>query len=338
MTGEIKNFFFPNKNNCFKPRFFQPEFLFTFVVVIFALRIAFLPFYLPFSKTLLFSKVVSTEIITLLNQQRKSEGLAVLKVSPKLARAAHLKAEDMLNKDYFAHKSPDGLMGWDFINEVGYKYSVAGENLAIGFLDSLEVHKAWNNSPLHQRNLLDPRFTEVGVAVSSGEFKGKTTTVIVQLFGEPASLPAPATGPKPAPENEKIANKPDTGIIIPQEPAVVDMEPEVLPNTEPETVPEAELPIIKPENKGDNYVFWNFFIKQYNSLAQKAVLGLSGGIGALLFLNLGSILFSSLEKDLKFSFCRDIALQGGVAFLILLFLGLINKTFIIQLIPHIVRI
>ena len=44
---------------------------------------------------------------------------------------------------------------------------------------------AWMNSPTHKDNILNSRFQEIGLAVGTGEVKGATTTVIVQLFGRP---------------------------------------------------------------------------------------------------------------------------------------------------------
>ncbi|GAH47620.1 unnamed protein product, partial [marine sediment metagenome] len=78
----------------------------------------------------------------------ESLGLSALRENPQLSKAALLKAQDMLENDYFAHRSPEGITGWYWIKKAGYNYQRAGENLAIAFLDSEEVHKAWNDSSL----------------------------------------------------------------------------------------------------------------------------------------------------------------------------------------------
>ncbi len=132
-----------------------------------------------------FSKVASKELFELLLQERRKRGIEELRWNPRLEKAAILKAQDMLSKDYFAHTSPDGVPGWYFLKLVGYRYKIAGENLAIGFLDSYSLHLSWKNSPSHYKNMLEPRFKEVGIGVLSGDFKGSRATVVVEFLASP---------------------------------------------------------------------------------------------------------------------------------------------------------
>lgn len=92
----------------------------------------------------------------------------------------------MLEKNYFAHFSPEGVSPWHWLKTVGYDYSLAGENLAIGFLDSKEVHQAWLESSSHRKNILNPKYQEIGMAVLKGKFQDKEVTVVVQFFGTPS--------------------------------------------------------------------------------------------------------------------------------------------------------
>lgn len=41
----------------------------------------------------------------------------------------------MQTKDYWAHYEPGGENAWQFIDEVGYDYDRAGENLATRYTD-----------------------------------------------------------------------------------------------------------------------------------------------------------------------------------------------------------
>jgi hypothetical protein len=102
-----------------------------------------------------------------------------------LKKTAELKLQDMLQKDYWDHTGPNGETAWDFMEQSGYRYLLAGENLARGYTNSQEVVEAWMNSPSHRSNILNGRFKEIGVAVGAGKIKGQMTTVVVQLFGEP---------------------------------------------------------------------------------------------------------------------------------------------------------
>src|SRR3989338_10289262 len=107
-------------------------------------------------------------------------------MSPILQKAAQLKAEDMAAKEYFAHDSPEGLKPWHWFEEAGYDFRSAGENLAVYFSDSAEVERAWMNSPSHRANLLSEHFTEIGIALSQGQYQGHDTVYVVQMFASPS--------------------------------------------------------------------------------------------------------------------------------------------------------
>jgi hypothetical protein len=124
------------------------------------------------------------EIIVQTNESRAQSGLSELKENKKLDLAALDKAQDMLKNGYFAHFSPNNKSPWDFIIVSGYNYNYAGENLAIGYIDRVELMQAWLNSPTHKANILNKDFTEIGVAVLKGKFKGEENTVVVQMFGQ----------------------------------------------------------------------------------------------------------------------------------------------------------
>jgi hypothetical protein len=92
----------------------------------------------------------------------------------------------MVQKSYFAHNSPEGLTPWHWFKEAGYDFTYAGENLAVNFGDSIDVNRAWMNSPLHRANILNGHFTEIGIATAEGIYEGRPTIFVVQLFGKPA--------------------------------------------------------------------------------------------------------------------------------------------------------
>lgn len=124
-------------------------------------------------------------IIEQTNDKRVEHGLAPLQTNNKLIKAASYKAEDIVAHDYFAHTTPKGKPFYRWIQESGYTYTSAGENLAISFAAPEEIIAAWMMSQTHRENILDPHYKEIGIAVASGEFQGKQTVVVVQLFGEP---------------------------------------------------------------------------------------------------------------------------------------------------------
>jgi len=141
------------------------------------------------------STLTQSEVLSEINRQRTDDGLPELHNSPALAQAAQQKAEDMFSRSYWAHTSPDGIEPWDFIENSGYKYSIAGENLARNFHSTKMMVSAWMASPTHRQNILHTDYRDTGIAIVEGTINGKQTTVVVQLFG--------------APERQALADLPD---------------------------------------------------------------------------------------------------------------------------------
>ncbi|OGE88057.1 MAG: hypothetical protein A3J07_01740 [Candidatus Doudnabacteria bacterium RIFCSPLOWO2_02_FULL_49_13] len=119
------------------------------------------------------------DILNTLNHDRQSRGLAALEINPTLNLAALAKAQDMAANKYFAHTSPQGIEPWHWFKALGYDYAYAGENLALGFTDPLELESSLMASSSHRANILSPFYSEVGLATVNSN----GTTVVVQLFG-----------------------------------------------------------------------------------------------------------------------------------------------------------
>lgn len=130
---------------------------------------------------------IDKSIILQTNQERVKAGLQELKESEFLDEAAKLKVQDMAGKNYFAHTSPEGTDPWHWLEEVGYQYKYAGENLAMNFSSASSAHRAWMKSQSHKENILSDHYTEIGVAVAEGMIDGKQTRLAVQFFGNPLS-------------------------------------------------------------------------------------------------------------------------------------------------------
>ena len=131
------------------------------------------------------SAIYAAVLVNLTNQNRAVANIAELKVSPILEKAAQMKADDMASKSYFAHNTPDGKTPWYWFEQAGYKYIYAGENLAVNFEESADVETAWMNSRGHFLNIMNPKFTEIGIATSTGLYKGRQAVFVVQMFGAP---------------------------------------------------------------------------------------------------------------------------------------------------------
>lgn len=88
----------------------------------------------------------------------------------QLEIAASGHAHDMANKNYFSHTSKDGRNAEDRVIAAGYYFKgyksfAVGENIAQGQMSIAEVMQGWLKSPGHCKNLMNPAFKEVGVAL-----------------------------------------------------------------------------------------------------------------------------------------------------------------------------
>jgi hypothetical protein len=108
-------------------------------------------------------------------------------------QAAQAKANDEAAKGYFSHVSPDGKTSWSWFQMAGYGYSHAAENLAQGFNDAAAVNDSFMHSATHKANIMNPDYTEIGIASASGNYQGKTVTFVVQMFGSPSGAAPVAT-------------------------------------------------------------------------------------------------------------------------------------------------
>lgn len=128
--------------------------------------------------------ITASALIDLTNQERVKNHLKPLATSEKLTKAAEAKAQDMKEKNYFDHYRPtDGKTPWAFLDEAGYHWQIAGENLARGFHTNGQVVDAWMESDTHRKNILNSRFEETGIATTTVYHNRRLMTLTVQMFG-----------------------------------------------------------------------------------------------------------------------------------------------------------
>lgn len=105
------------------------------------------------------------EIFRLVNETRLRYGQTPLTYSSELDIAANNKANDMYERDYFSHTGSDEERFDTFITETGLEPGLVGENLARKF-SVPKAYRAWLNSPSHLDNIIESRYTKIGVGVS----------------------------------------------------------------------------------------------------------------------------------------------------------------------------
>ncbi len=315
---KLKLIFVPGQGNNYRPKFLESRVLIWCLLALFILKLITVPFLIYFPKSALFGDISKIALIKMLNHDRKEAGLGSLKENIVLNNAAVLKAKDMLAKDYFSHKSPEGVNPWYWFKKAGYNYKIAGENLAIGFLDSSEVNQAWLDSPSHRANLLNANYKDVGIAVLTGDFQGNETTVVVQLFGEL----------KPAAAGLKVQTKEQ----VIKETATPTAEASVKEATGPQTlgsefnsVKKEVVPALKTAQEKATFGLFSFFRSDYQKILQIIIYGFLGLIILALIINI------FVRIDVQHA---DLILKtlGFIAVLVLFIL--VDKGVIIKLIPH----
>ena len=70
------------------------------------------------------------EVFDLINKQRANNGLSALKIDAGALNVARVKAQDMVNNNYFAHESPTYGSPFDMLKSFKVSYKSAGENIA----------------------------------------------------------------------------------------------------------------------------------------------------------------------------------------------------------------
>ncbi|MCA9365441.1 hypothetical protein KC723_00970 [Candidatus Kaiserbacteria bacterium] len=181
----------PSEENDYKPHVLQQfSMLVMALLVCFTFAAANLHALLWQASDWLVATVLPAVVVDLTNNERQRLNESPLVRNSVLDQAATAKAEHMAKNGYFSHYSPDGVSPWYWFDQAGYNYIHAGENLAIHFSDSGEVVEAWMKSPTHRANIVDDKFTEIGVGTAKGEYQGYETVYVVQLFGaRVASVP-----------------------------------------------------------------------------------------------------------------------------------------------------
>lgn len=193
MIRAIKRFvhylFLPNEHNRYRAKIIHHDALTAYVVIGFALVVLNRFVALPYGNILgLATDITVDKLYQYTNDERSRNGLSTLAYNQQLATAANSKAQNMFTYNYWSHYGPNGETPWQFITQSGYRYDVAGENLAKNFLYSKNVVNAWMNSPSHRQNILRKEFSEVGFAVVNGTLGGEQTTLVVQMFGKPSTV------------------------------------------------------------------------------------------------------------------------------------------------------
>ncbi len=116
------------------------------------------------------------QVVELVNREREKAGLSTLTIHNGAANAAAVRAKEIVSS--FSHTRPDGTSFATALKDQNVSYRYAGENIAWGQKTPEEVVNAWMNSKGHRENILNSRFTSIGV----GLYEQNGTYYWCQLF------------------------------------------------------------------------------------------------------------------------------------------------------------
>ncbi len=101
------------------------------------------------------------QVVNLVNAERSKEGLAPLTLNARVTAAAQVRAKEIVSS--FSHTRPNGSSFATALKEQNVSYRRAGENIAWGQKSPEAVVKAWMNSEGHRANIMNAKFTSIGV-------------------------------------------------------------------------------------------------------------------------------------------------------------------------------
>jgi uncharacterized protein YkwD len=138
-------------------------------------------------------------LLQLINDSRADAGRNPLAFDAELVSAAGKHSDWMVAKDVFSHTGAGGSSASARMTADGYTWRAAGENIAyisgsgaatIDAADVERLHSILMNSPGHRANILSDTFTEIGIGITQGDYKGRPAIFVTEDFGRPTAAEA----------------------------------------------------------------------------------------------------------------------------------------------------
>lgn len=126
----------------------------------------------------------ASEIVSSINKERTSRGLNALNINPKLTQAAQNRSAVLARAGRIFHVSARKDTPWAELSQVGYTYTLAGENLALGIEAPSELASRWMASPTHRENILEAKFEDIGIGITTGYYEGQLMSYVVSYYGQ----------------------------------------------------------------------------------------------------------------------------------------------------------
>jgi len=120
-------------------------------------------------------------VAALINDYRVASGLNAIAYEPTLTYVAKYRSQDLMDRNYWSHYTPEGTTVFNLLKANGVKYTIGGENLGQATpadIGSPEAFlNAWQNSPSHNANMLRVGYNYIGVGMVENGDRIVVTTV-----------------------------------------------------------------------------------------------------------------------------------------------------------------
>lgn len=100
-------------------------------------------------------------VVELVNEERAKAGLSPVTLQKDVTKAAQVRATEIVQS--FSHTRPNGSSFSTALQEAGVSYRGSGENIAWGQKTPEQVMEGWMNSAGHRTNILNAKYTSIGV-------------------------------------------------------------------------------------------------------------------------------------------------------------------------------
>lgn len=116
------------------------------------------------------------EMLILINEARKKEGLAPLRLNNELIEMSEFKAKDMKKLDKLSHEGSYGSFK-DLLSLYNIQYQMSGENVLFRGRSVQDMFDLWWNSPGHRANIMNPKYRQVGIGFEDIEVEKRTSVL-----------------------------------------------------------------------------------------------------------------------------------------------------------------
>lgn len=103
------------------------------------------------------------KVVSLVNKERKAQGLEAVVMDEKLQKAANARAKELV--EAFSHTRPNGESCFSIFKTYDITYRACGENIAAGQKDAAAVMNSWMHSEGHRKNILTSSYGKIGVGL-----------------------------------------------------------------------------------------------------------------------------------------------------------------------------